>query len=157
MKESSVTAYLGALEAAKSIGDMTKSAQIFEKARLDLFNAEADAEATSKDAVVAAQKYGNPYFEQLGCVGFYPQERRLEAVVHIKRPFGYGGNLGTIGSYEYVGFWVNWYGDLDFNDTGEDVCAGYVHGFDPGAINPNLFPICYSGSRDIIPLPTLRA
>jgi hypothetical protein len=33
---------------------------------------------------------GNTYYEELGCVGYQPQQRRLEGVVYIYQPGGYG-------------------------------------------------------------------
>ena len=150
MNEQAIKEYLGEIEAAKRLGDAGRSAEVFERARAMLYEAGA---SESADAA-AALEGGNPFYEEMNCFGFYPQERRLEACVELKQPFGYAGNLGAIGSYEYVAFYVNWNGDGDFNDTGEDVGAGYVHVFDPGAQNQRALPICYAAYRDIIPLPT---
>jgi hypothetical protein len=43
----------------------------------------------------------NTFYEEIGCVGFQPQFNRLEAVVFVKQPSGYGGGVcsnGTEGS-----------------------------------------------------------
>ena len=101
-------------------------------------------------------KKWSTYYEEVKEVGFYPQERRLEAVLDIKQPYGYGGGLGSIGSYEYVGLYVNWNGDGDYNDTGEDVGVANVHVFDPCNVNAKKLPIHYAVYRDVTPLPTLR-
>src|SRR5512145_1667005 len=45
-------------------------------------------------------------YEELTCLGLHPQGERLEAVVNIKRGFGYGGGTCTDGSTEFVRFFV---------------------------------------------------
>ena len=67
---------------------------------------------------------GNTKYEALRCLGFYPEEDLLEAVLDVKLSTGYGGGLCTAGSYEYVRFYVDWDGDDDFSDPDED--AGIV-------------------------------
>lgn len=49
---------------------------------------------------------GNTTYEELECVGFHPQQERLEAVVNIKRPYGFGDGPCGDGTTEYVRFWV---------------------------------------------------
>lgn len=68
-----------------------------------------------------APMLANTKYEQLTCVGFYPERDVLEATFQIKLPYGYGGNLCSPGSYEYVRFFVDWNGDGDFSDKGDDV------------------------------------
>jgi hypothetical protein len=53
----------------------------------------------------------NTSFEEIRACGFYPQETRLECVLDIKQPGGYGGPIGSIGSFEYVSFFVDWAND----------------------------------------------
>src|SRR5215831_6283364 len=48
----------------------------------------------------------NTFYEELGCVGFQPQFNRLEAVVFVKQPSGYGGGLCSKGTQEYVRFFL---------------------------------------------------
>jgi hypothetical protein len=50
---------------------------------------------------------GNTFYEELVCVGYQPQQERLEAVVHIYQPSGYGSNLCGGGSTEYVRFYLS--------------------------------------------------
>jgi hypothetical protein len=50
---------------------------------------------------------GDQSFEQLGCVGLNPTANELVATVNIKRAGGYGGNLCSKGSTEYVAFWAD--------------------------------------------------
>jgi hypothetical protein len=49
---------------------------------------------------------GDTTFEQLDCVGYNPETRRLGGVLSIKRNSGYSGDLCDPGSTEYVGFWL---------------------------------------------------
>nr|AHM02016.1 hypothetical protein MA2307 [uncultured miscellaneous Crenarchaeota group] len=63
----------------------------------------------------------NTKYEELKCIGFYPDTDLLEAVIDLKLPYGYKGSLCSSGSFEYVRFFVDWNGDGDFEDEGEDV------------------------------------
>lgn len=51
---------------------------------------------------------GNTTYEQLTCVGFNPKLDTLEATVQIKRASGYGGDLCSAGSSEYVRFYIDY-------------------------------------------------
>jgi hypothetical protein len=53
---------------------------------------------------------GNTLYEDLCGIGLYPHQDLLEAIIRIKRPFGYSGNICTLGSTEYVRFFID-YGD----------------------------------------------
>lgn len=64
---------------------------------------------------------GNTKYEELRCLGFHPERDQLEAVIEVKLPYGYSGSLCSAGSYEYVRFYVDWDGDGNFEDAGEDV------------------------------------
>lgn len=61
---------------------------------------------------------GNTTFERLGCVGYQPQTERLEAVVYINEPSGYGGQLCTDGSQEFVRFYASWDDGGTWTDLG---------------------------------------
>lgn len=50
----------------------------------------------------------NTAYEQLTCVGYSPERDELEATVQIKLPGGYGGDLCSAGSTEYVRFYVDY-------------------------------------------------
>jgi hypothetical protein len=52
---------------------------------------------------------GNTFWEQTRACGFYPEETRLECVIDIKRPSGYGGPVNSFGSFEFVSFFVDWH------------------------------------------------
>lgn len=51
---------------------------------------------------------GSTYYEELTCVAYNITRDELEATVQIKRPTGYGGDLCTAGSKEYVRFFVDY-------------------------------------------------
>jgi hypothetical protein len=69
---------------------------------------------------VLPMKYNTKY-EEIRCIGFYPETDLLEAVIDVKLPYGYKGNLCSAGSFEYVRFFIDWDGDGDFTDPDEDV------------------------------------
>ena len=81
------------------------------------------------------------HWEQLTCAGYNPYYQRLEAVVNIKQPTGYNGNLCSAGSYEYVRFFVDFKDDAGFQDMGYSnfkVCD--ISDDPPGPQHP----LCYS-------------
>lgn len=47
-------------------------------------------------------------YEELTCVGLYPEEDLLEATLNVKLAYGYGGSLCGLGSWEYVAFYIDW-------------------------------------------------
>jgi hypothetical protein len=51
---------------------------------------------------------GNTTYEQLTCVGLNTSTDTLGAVIKIKKPSGYNGSLCSVGSVEYVSFWIDW-------------------------------------------------
>jgi hypothetical protein len=61
---------------------------------------------------------GNTYYEELGCVGYHPQQEMLEGVVYVYQPSGYGGGLCSAGSTEYVRFYLSFDGGLTWQDQG---------------------------------------
>ncbi len=50
-------------------------------------------------------------YEQLTCAGLQTASDTVGAVIHLKKPFGYSGNLCDPGSKEYVAFWADWNND----------------------------------------------
>ena len=72
-----------------------------------------------KAAFKAVKKIANnTKYEEISCVGFNPGRSTLEATVLTKLPYGFGGDLCTNGTLEYVRFY------LDYGDGWED--AGLV-------------------------------
>jgi len=47
-------------------------------------------------------------YEELKCVGLYPEGDLLEGIIEVKKPYGFNGNLCTLGSTEYVAFYIDW-------------------------------------------------
>jgi len=84
------------------------------------------------------------WYEEIGCLGYYPPERRLCAVILIKRQSFYGGHG------EYVHFWVDWNNDGKFVAS-EDVGTYYVPVKDTASNHlPLEYCVC---AEDITPLP----
>lgn len=61
---------------------------------------------------------GNTYYEDLGCVGFHPQHERLEAVVYVYQPSGYGTGICGPGTPEYVRFYLSFDNGATWDDQG---------------------------------------
>ncbi len=68
---------------------------------------------------------GNTHYEELGCVGFHPQQERLEAVVYINQPSGYGVDLCGPGTPEYVRFYLSFDNGITWQDQGMSSFAAY--------------------------------
>ena len=60
-------------------------------------------------------------YEELSCVGLYPEDNLLEAVIEVKLPYGYKGSLCTAGSKEYVAFYIDYNDGAGFTSTGAAV------------------------------------
>lgn len=61
---------------------------------------------------------GNTYYEELACVGYHPQQERLEAVVYVYQPSGYGTDICGPGSPEYVRFYLSFDNGATWQDQG---------------------------------------
>ena len=57
-------------------------------------------------------------YESIGCVGLEPELDRLEAVVYVNEPFGYGGGICTKGTKEYVRFFLSYNNGATWIDQG---------------------------------------
>ncbi len=68
------------------------------------------------DKILNPVKESNTGFEELTCVGLDTNADILGAVVHIKNQAGYGGNLCSTGSNEYVSFWADWNNNGTFDE-----------------------------------------
>jgi hypothetical protein len=60
----------------------------------------------------------NTTYEELGCIGYQPQFRRLEGVVYLKQNSGYGGGLCSPGTQEYVRFYLSFDNGATWHDQG---------------------------------------
>lgn len=71
----------------------------------------------------------NTFYESIGCVGFQPQANRLEAVLFVKQPTGYGGDVCSNGTQEFVRFYIS----FDNGGTWQDLGLRSFSAFDiPG-------------------------
>jgi hypothetical protein len=61
---------------------------------------------------------GNTFYEEIGCVGYHPQQEYLEAVVYVKQPSGYAGTICQAGSLEYVRFYLSFDNGATWQDQG---------------------------------------
>ncbi len=61
---------------------------------------------------------GNTTYEQLACIGYRPQLKRLDGVVQIKQSSGYSGGICTAGSQEYVRFFASTDNGATWTDLG---------------------------------------
>jgi len=60
----------------------------------------------------------NTTYEEIGCVGFQPHFNRLDAVVFIKQPSGYSGDICSKGTPEYVRFYLSFDNGATWKDQG---------------------------------------
>jgi hypothetical protein len=67
----------------------------------------------------------NTTFEDIGCVGFQPQFNRLEAVVYVKQAGGYGGDVCSAGTTEYVRFFLSFDNGATWDDLGLSSFTAY--------------------------------
>ncbi len=68
----------------------------------------------------------NTRYEEIGSVGYQPQLRRLEAVIFVKQPFGYGGGICSNGTQEFVRFYLS----FDNGATWQDQGLSSFHAYD---------------------------
>jgi len=61
---------------------------------------------------------GNTHYEELGCVGYHPQQEKLEAVVYLYQPTGYGTDVCGAGTPEYVRFYLSFDNGATWQDQG---------------------------------------
>ncbi len=60
-------------------------------------------------------------YEQLECIGVFPEESTIAGTFKVKLPNGFRGGLCTPGSQEYFRFFIDWDNDGDFTDFNEDL------------------------------------
>jgi hypothetical protein len=61
---------------------------------------------------------GNTYYEELVCLGYHPQQERLEAVIYVYQPTGYGTDICGPGTPEYVRFYLSYDNGATWQDQG---------------------------------------
>src|SRR5262249_39399996 len=60
----------------------------------------------------------NTTFEEIGSVGFQPQFDQLETTVYVKQPSGYGGDVCSAGTIEFVRFYTSFDNGVTWQDQG---------------------------------------
>jgi hypothetical protein len=65
------------------------------------------------------------FYEEIGCIGYEPQLRRLEAVVYVKQEGGYGGNVCSAGTPEFVRFYLSFDNGATWQDQGMSYFTAY--------------------------------
>jgi len=68
---------------------------------------------------------GNTTYEELACIGFQPELNQLEAVIYIKQPVGYLGDICSAGSQEYVRFFMSFDKGKTWHDQGMTQFTAY--------------------------------
>jgi len=85
----------------------------------------------------------NTNYEEISCVGYNPFTEEMEATFEIKRPIGYGGNLCSAGTREYVRFYLDFHDGNGFIDQGS--VAVNVHDIpnEKDCSGASIFPLSY--------------
>ena len=86
------------------------------------------------------------HWEELECLGYNPELSRVEAIVNIKQSGGYSGNLCSLGSPEYVRFFIDYNDGSGFQDLG--VSSFRAHNISDAPPGPQ-HPISYMVSKEI--------
>lgn len=60
----------------------------------------------------------NTHYEELVCLGYHPQQKQLEAVVHVYQPSGYGTDICGPGTPEFVRFYLSFDNGASWQDQG---------------------------------------
>lgn len=120
-----------------------------------------------KQLINPFQGKSNKNWEEITCVGYNPNTRRLEAVVSIKQSTGYNGTLCTDASVEYVRFFVDFKDGGGYRDMGlANFKAANISDAPPGAQHPLKYMVSiflndakfrkYTGCRTAV-IPRVRA
>ncbi|WP_406661461.1 peptidoglycan-binding domain-containing protein [Methanolobus sp. ZRKC3] len=60
----------------------------------------------------------NTHYEELVCLGYHPQQKQLEAAVHVYQPSGYGTDICGPGTPEFVRFYLSFDNGVTWQDQG---------------------------------------
>lgn len=110
------------------------------------------------DFEAVTEKVGDTSYEEVTCVGYDPGVSQLEAVVSLKRDFGYGGDVCTEGSIEYVRFFL----DRERNGNWTDVGVASTRVYDMPGQKPVDYAVTIELDEPLEPcdspvLPRVRA
>jgi len=131
-----------------------KESRLFKEERLAIHKLLADnpnyfGTVTDIDLPVVQPIKFNTSYEELTCIGLWPERNLLEATILVKLPFGFLGDPCSSGSYEYVRFFIDWNNDGDFEDFNEDVGVASVNVHDIPQVKDH--PLCYAVRREFKP------
>jgi hypothetical protein len=90
---------------------------------------------------------GDTTYEEIGSVGFQPQFNQLEATVYLNQPSGYGGDVCSAGTPEFVRFYLSVDNGATWQDQG--LVSFTAHDI-PGTTKAKRLE--YAVTRQIIPL-----
>jgi len=110
-------------------------------------------QGTSKAPKAAQSIVGNTSYEELKCISYHPDSRKLEATVQLKQTGGYGGDYCAKGTKEYVRFYVDYERNGNWTDEGLVSFDSYSLGFSDDlsysvhvVIDPKKRKCCKSGA-----------
>ncbi|MGH9664101.1 MAG: hypothetical protein ACRD9L_06740, partial [Bryobacteraceae bacterium] len=132
----------------------TQDQSLFRKERLEIHKLLANnpnyfGTTPGTDFKVVQPIKFNTAYEELTCVGLWPEKNLLEATIQVKLPFGFLGDLCAKGSYEYVRFFIDWDNDGDFTDFNEDLGLAAVNVHDIPQVRRHA--LCYAVRRSFRP------
>jgi hypothetical protein len=76
----------------------------------------------------------NTTYEDIACLGFNPKNEHLEAIVRVKQATGYGGGICSVGSHEYVRFYLSMDNGATWSDQG--LASFIAHNIPEGTVGP---------------------
>lgn len=68
---------------------------------------------------------GNTGYEELACIGYHPQQQKLEAVIYLYQSAGYGSDVCGAGTSEYVRFYLSYDHGATWVDQGMSSFQAY--------------------------------
>ena len=89
---------------------------------------------------------GITHWEELECVGYNPDTSQIEAIVHVKRSSGYSGNLCSLGSPEFIRFFIDYKDGKGFQDLG--LSSFRAHDISEAPAGPQ-HPIAYMAIKEL--------
>src|SRR5580700_9805595 len=109
--------------AAKNAGKLSIRQLPIEQARANLHmlllaNANYFGNIAESNLTPVLNISGDTSYEELGCVGLSLELSRLEAIVSIRQTAGYDGGVCSMGSQEYVRFYLSFDGGSTWQDQG---------------------------------------
>ncbi|MFX1239435.1 MAG: hypothetical protein ACFE8P_17170, partial [Promethearchaeota archaeon] len=134
--------YFGSIVASREIEDIKIA--LLNLPTSELFNTFLDKLELLKPRVI---NLSGTALEELKCVGLYPEGDLLEAIIEVKKDKGFDGDLCTLGSKEYVAFYIDWDGNGNYQHEGTSIVR--VHDIPFVNQNQHLFYAVKAKIQDI--------